>query len=90
MPPDSDIFPFFRNYPGWVLLSLGVALTIAGVLLVVLYGVVAWSTSISGSPCDGGRAGCAGSIFQFVFLLPGIGFLIAGVVLVALVLPQAL
>lgn len=90
VPPDSDIFPLLRNYPGWVFLSLGVALTVAGVLLVVLDGVVAWSTSIRGSPCDGSGAGCAGSIFQFVFLLPGVGFLIAGVALVALVLRQAL
>lgn len=88
-PPDSDFFPLIRYYPGWVFLSLGVALTIAGLLLVVLYGIVAWSTSISGSPCGGGRAGCAGSIFQLVFLLPGAGLLITGVALVALVLSQS-
>jgi hypothetical protein len=78
------------NYPYWVALSLGIGLAIAGALLLVLYAIVGWATSIGGASCGGVTLGCGGSIFQFVFLAPGAGLLLIGGALLAIVLRRAL
>lgn len=69
---------------------MGIAFAVAGVLLLLLYGIVASATSLAGSTCAHSGSTCGGAIFQFVFLLPGACLLILGAAFIGLVLYYAL
>lgn len=87
-PADDTVFPLLRNYPSWLLLSLGIALVILGVALFAIYGVV--GAVLCSGLASGTRGACGNALFQYLFLLPGACVLILGLGLVAVTLYRAL
>jgi hypothetical protein len=71
----------------WVLLVLGVALAIVGGTLLIFDSVVTGAISLSGNSC---APPCDSAAFEYLFVLPGVGLLVAGVVLSGFALAKTL
>jgi hypothetical protein len=68
------------RYGRWVLLVLGIAFVVLGVLLLAVYGIVGDALHAGGGGCASGASsdGCVSPVFEYVFFVPGLILLALG------------